>query len=170
MTLINSQLSSSDQDLFYGGNACITLPQNAIDILPNVTIHIAAETSGFEHNFVVRPWQYLRATNATSTPNVVCRSWGFTASCNTILGAVFMDGFTVLHDRTNMRMGIAASTCGVQNPVTVTPAISTTALPSGFDITSCKPSDMCNSAAQLVPALSTVALALLSVVLVLVLW
>ncbi|XP_072166292.1 beta-secretase-like [Diadema setosum] len=91
----------------------LTLPYEPFHWFPTLTLDLQSTTKGQAFSLVVSPQQYLRH-EYDNKEKKNCYKFGITPSADsagTVIGAVVMEGFYVIFDRENNRVGFAKSSC-----------------------------------------------------------
>ncbi|XP_071095945.1 beta-secretase 1-like [Haliotis cracherodii] len=110
---------------FWGGTAVVcwqdlSVPYNGF---PTVSVALIMTNNTFFH-LTLLPQQYLRPVQdpSDSTLRGFCFKFGIASStAGTVLGAVLMEGFYVVFDREQKRIGFAETTCPPRDPSSTGP-------------------------------------------------
>ncbi|XP_070548494.1 beta-secretase 1-like [Ptychodera flava] len=91
---------------------------------PSVKISLLAEDSSQSFKLLISPKQYMRKVDDGTSEADDCYKFAITTSSSgSVIGAVIMEGFYVIFDRHNKRIGFAASTCAEREATYVTPQV-----------------------------------------------
>ncbi|XP_058050911.1 beta-secretase 1 isoform X2 [Ahaetulla prasina] len=86
-----------------------TTPWN---IFPVISLYLMGETTNHSFRISILPQQYLRPVEDVATSQDECYKFAVSqSSTGTVMGAVIMEGFYVVFDRAQRRIGFAVSTC-----------------------------------------------------------
>ncbi|KAM3830786.1 beta-secretase 1 isoform 1-T1 [Vipera latastei] len=90
-----------------------TTPWN---IFPVISLYLMGEATNHSFRISILPQQYLRPVEDVATSQDECYKFAVSqSSTGTVMGAVIMEGFYVVFDRAQKRIGFAVSTCHVQD-------------------------------------------------------
>ncbi|KAM4650432.1 beta-secretase 1 [Discoglossus pictus] len=85
-------------------------------IFPVISLYLMGEATNQSFKITILPQQYLRPVEDISTSQDDCYKFAVSqSSTGTVMGAVIMEGFYVVFDRANKRIGFAVSTCHVRD-------------------------------------------------------
>uniref|UniRef100_A0A8C5CZS8 Beta-secretase 1 n=1 Tax=Gadus morhua TaxID=8049 RepID=A0A8C5CZS8_GADMO len=85
-------------------------------IFPVITLYLMSENRNQSFKISILPQQYLRPVEDVASAQEDCYKFAVSqSSTGTVMGAVIMEGFYVVFDRQNKRIGFAVSTCHVHD-------------------------------------------------------
>ncbi|TRY59450.1 hypothetical protein DNTS_002175 [Danionella cerebrum] len=85
-------------------------------IFPVISLYLMSENRNQSFRISILPQQYLRPVEDVASAQEDCFKFAVSqSSTGTVMGAVIMEGFTVVFDRGNKRIGFAVSTCHVHD-------------------------------------------------------
>ncbi|CAL8372094.1 unnamed protein product [Gadus morhua 'NCC'] len=85
-------------------------------IFPVITLYLMSENRNQSFKISILPQQYLRPVEDVASVQEDCYKFAVSqSSTGTVMGAVIMEGFYVVFDRQNKRIGFAVSTCHVHD-------------------------------------------------------
>ncbi|XP_077985038.1 beta-secretase 1-like [Glandiceps talaboti] len=111
---------------FYTGAElmCWAEDQTPWQWFPTVKISLLSEDTNKIYKLVISPKQYMRAVDDGSKSSDDCYKFAITTSSSgSVIGAVIMEGFYVVFDRQNKRVGFAKSTCAEREATYLTPQV-----------------------------------------------
>lgn len=86
------------------------------DIFPVISLYLMSEKRNQSFRISILPQQYLRPVEDVASAQEDCYKFAVSqSSTGTVMGAVIMEGFYVVFDRENRRIGFAVSTCHVHD-------------------------------------------------------
>nr|XP_002740155.2 PREDICTED: beta-secretase 1-like [Saccoglossus kowalevskii] len=92
-------------------------------IFPSFSISLLSENLSQVYKLIISPKQYMRKVDDVSNTINDCYKFAITTSASgTVIGAVIMEGFYVIFDRENQRVGFAASSCAADDS-TISPQV-----------------------------------------------
>lgn len=90
-----------------------TTPWN---IFPVISLYLMGEVTNQSFRITILPQQYLRPVEDVATSQDDCYKFAISqSSTGTVMGAVIMEGFYVVFDRAQKRIGFAVSACHVHD-------------------------------------------------------
>uniref|UniRef100_W5MGP0 Beta-secretase 1 n=1 Tax=Lepisosteus oculatus TaxID=7918 RepID=W5MGP0_LEPOC len=85
-------------------------------IFPVVSLYLMGESRNQSFRISILPQQYLRPVEDVASSQEDCYKFAISqSSTGTVMGAVIMEGFYVVFDRAQRRIGFAVSTCHVHD-------------------------------------------------------
>ncbi|KAG7479558.1 beta-secretase 1 [Solea senegalensis] len=85
-------------------------------IFPVISLYLMSENHNQSFRISILPQQYLRPVEDVASAQEDCYKFAVSqSSTGTVMGAVIMEGFYVVFDRENKRIGFAVSTCHVHD-------------------------------------------------------
>ncbi|KAM8927277.1 beta-secretase 1 [Pelodytes ibericus] len=85
-------------------------------IFPFISLYLMGESNNQSFRITILPQQYLRPVEDIATSQDDCYKFAVSqSSTGTVMGAVIMEGFYVVFDRAQRRIGFAVSSCHVQD-------------------------------------------------------
>ncbi|XP_033970465.1 beta-secretase 1 isoform X2 [Trematomus bernacchii] len=85
-------------------------------IFPVISLYLMSENHNQSFRISILPQQYLRPVEDVASAEEDCYKFAVSqSSTGTVMGAVIMEGFYVVFDRENKRIGFAVSTCHVHD-------------------------------------------------------
>ncbi|XP_007906975.2 beta-secretase 1 [Callorhinchus milii] len=85
-------------------------------IFPTISLYLMGEVTNQSFQITILPQQYLRPVEDVATSQDDCYKFAVSQSTTgTVMGAVIMEGFYVVFDRAQNRIGFAVSTCHVHD-------------------------------------------------------
>nr|XP_021510512.1 beta-secretase 2-like [Meriones unguiculatus] len=93
--------------------ACWTNSETPWAYFPKISIYLRDENSSRSFRITILPQLYIQPMMGTGL-NYECYRFGISSSTNAlVIGATVMEGFYVVFDRAQKRMGFAVSPCAV---------------------------------------------------------
>ncbi|XP_041942526.1 beta-secretase 1-like [Alosa sapidissima] len=81
-------------------------------IFPVISLYLMSENHNQSFRISILPQQYLLPVEGMGLPHEDCYKFAVSqSSTGTVMGAVIMEGFYVVFDHQNKRIGFAVSTC-----------------------------------------------------------
>ncbi|XP_062499743.1 beta-secretase 1-like [Corticium candelabrum] len=157
-----------DDKFWNGGNGYLCWPPHSPDFssFPTLTVFLLSDNEDEEFELLVLPQMYLQAYPDPENKQRDCYKFSIMPSTSgTVLGAVVMEGYYVIFDRTNSRVGFAQSTCQIRDPQFAKPSVSHPQARSS--LTGCRhPSDSSMSFAIIITLVVSSVVFVLSLVIV----
>lgn len=128
-------------DDFWNGQQimCWDYNQTPYDYFPNIEMNLLHfGKPGYDFKLTISPQLYLRETvDSRFVENQRCFRFSITKSDQgTVIGAIIMEGFYVVFDRKNSRIGFATSTCPTKGKLNTKASVKGP-FKKGFNITKC---------------------------------
>lgn len=121
MAIKDSSQVESFADGFWAGSQLACWPQDSKpwSFFPKISIYLRGENSTQSFRITILPQLYIQPMADIGTL-MECYRFGISPSSNgLVLGATVMEGFYVIFDRAQKRIGFAASSCAVIDDVSV---------------------------------------------------
>ncbi|XP_065187173.1 beta-secretase 2-like [Sycon ciliatum] len=140
----HSFLTCAKADKFWTGTSRCAVTDEAafFALFPSVTLSLTAEEDALDYfDLTIPPHLYLQGVPCFQNPGHTCFMFSIQESAEgpCILGTVLMEGYDVVFDRQNRRIGFSASSCTVGASHLAKPSI--TGLFRRTDATHCKYSE-----------------------------
>ncbi|XP_053561888.1 beta-secretase 2 [Bombina bombina] len=99
--------------------ACWDKSENPWTFFPDLAIYLRDMNASMSFRLIIKPQLYIQSV-LTLRADLNCYRFGISSSPNTlVIGATVMEGFYVIFDRAEKRVGFAVSSCAMVNGVTV---------------------------------------------------
>ncbi|MED6266274.1 hypothetical protein CHARACLAT_000395 [Characodon lateralis] len=114
---LNSKIDSFSPGFWDGTKlACWKKSENLWKLFPKLSIYLRATNTSQSFRITILPLLYLQPV--TDVNDMVCFRFCVTSSANSlVIGATVMEGFYVVFDRAQKRLGFALSSCAVSDGV-----------------------------------------------------
>ncbi|MEQ2313540.1 hypothetical protein AMECASPLE_003040 [Ameca splendens] len=112
---LNSKIDSFSPGFWDGTKlACWKKSENLWKLFPKLSIYLRATNISQSFRITILPLLYLQPV--TDVDDMVCFRFCVTSSANSlVIGATVMEGFYVVFDRAQKRLGFALSSCAVSD-------------------------------------------------------